>query len=282
VGWSWGYVSTVVPEVEPAVRFFHEILGLPRLGEGEFTGLGAKGELLGLGSNARLAVLEPVSDGIAAERLRESRGGLCHLGIVLPSAAPAAKPTSSPLGPGSMLDPAATAGLTVELLHDEPAPPAAAEGRLFSELDHVAAVVADLKSAVEAFRSIGVSEDPATSWFRFPGLETRNAVLPASSGYLELNKAETAEGVFGSVAARLGAGIAGLTLSTEDMPEALERLRSAGVGVTDALPVVAENQAREQVEFGQSAVVSLKSSYGTRLFLFTPGANAPAYAPGGG
>jgi catechol 2,3-dioxygenase-like lactoylglutathione lyase family enzyme len=270
MGWSWGYVSTVVPEAEPAARFFREVLGLPGLGAGEFTGLGARGELLGLGSNARLAVVEPVSDGIAARHLRDSRGGLCHVALAGLGPVPAAMPTSSPLGPGVLLDPAVTAGLRVEVLHQEPAAPPGTGSPFFSRLDHVAAVVPRLEAAVEAFAALGLGADDAASWFRFPGLGTRNAVLPATAGYLELNQADTADGVFGSVAARQGAGIAGLTLGTDDLPGALERLRSAGVGVTDALPVVAEKEAGEPAELGRSAVVSLKSAHGTRLFLFAP------------
>jgi hypothetical protein len=279
--WSWGYVSTVVPDLAPAASFFRNDLGLAPLAEGEFTGLGARGELYTLGRNARLAVVEPAGDGIASRHLQRWRGGLCHMALVLPDRRVAGRGprTTSPAGIGSMLEREEAGGLLVELLDEELDAPPPDDAAVISELDHVAAVVPSLECGVEAFRSIGISEDHATSRLRFPELGTRNAVLPSRWGYLELNEADTDEGAFGSVAATQGAGIAGLTVSTSNLAVAIERLRDRGVGVTDPRPVVAEDGSGRSIELGRSAVVSMRAAHGTRIFLFSPSDEAPRFTP---
>jgi hypothetical protein len=150
---------------------------------------------------------------------------------------------------------------------------------LVSELDHVATVVPDLDGALVAFQHLRFNEDPSSSGWQFPDLSTRNIVMPADWGYLELNQALTSDGVFGSVAAARGAGIVGLTLTVHDLPAAVERLREADVGITDPASVVARSPDGAELDLGHSAVVSMKHAFGTRLFLFAPTAEAPYFGP---
>jgi catechol 2,3-dioxygenase-like lactoylglutathione lyase family enzyme len=277
--WSWGFVTTVVADVEAASEFYAGALGLPAVGEGEFSAIGAEGRMFALGANASVAVVSPVGEGPARRTLDEYRGGLCHVGLAVEQAPADGEAVRSPLGDGRLVGLAGE--LALELVEAQASKPAGTDtaGSAVAELDHVAVVVPDLDAAAARLNGLGLDEDPAASRWHFPQLQTRNAVFPSRSGYLEINQAFTADGIFGSLAVARGAAIVGLTLTVTDIDATVTRLRDAGVGVSDPTPVLARNPAGEELDLGLSAVVSMKQSHGARLFLFAPSSSAPHYGP---
>jgi len=279
MAWSWAFVTTVVADIDAASKFYAGALGLPAVGEGEFSAIGAEGRMFGLGANARVAVVSPVGEGLARRALDEYRGGLCHVGLAVDRTPSEGTPVRSPLGDGRLV---ALAGeLMLELVEapGSPSPGMDAAGSTVAELDHVAVAVPDLDAAAGRLNGLGLDEDPPASRWDFPQLQTRNAVFPGHSGYLEINQAFSGEGIFGSLAAARGTAIVGLTLTVGDMDAAVTRLRDSGVGVSDPAPVLARTPAAEDLDLGLSAVVSMKHSHGARLFLFAPSASAPHYGP---
>jgi catechol 2,3-dioxygenase-like lactoylglutathione lyase family enzyme len=281
MSWDWGYIGTVVPDVQAAVEFFTGPLGLPLLGEGEFTAIAARGVVLGLGGNCLLAVTTPTGPhGRAAEQLSRHRGGLCHLAIAAhePGGNAAGARSTSPVGEGALMPRELAAGLSVEVLYDRALRPDTGSGGPVRELDHVAAVVGDLTEGVQALAEFSLAHDPVSSGWTFPALQTVNAVLPASWGYLELNQAGTSDGPFGSIWARQGPAIVGLTLTVVDVAATVSLLRRDDVSVTDPTPVTAQRRPGEaEVSLGDAAVISMGSAHGTRLFLFQPSPEAPSY-----
>ncbi len=275
--WSWGFVTTVVADVDAASEFYAGALGLPAVGDGEFSAIGAEGRMFALGGNARVAVVSPVGEGPARRTLNEYRGGLCHVGLAVEQASSEGEAVRSPLGDGRLVGIAG--GLTLELVEAPPNTDTDTAGSAVAGLDHVAVVVPDLDAAAARLNGLGLDEDPRASRWDFPQLQTRNAVFPSRSGYLEINQAFTAEGIFGSLAAARGAAIVGLTLTVTDIDATVTRLRAAGAGVSDPAPVLARNPAGEDLDLGLSAVVSMKHSHGARLFLFAPSSSAPHYGP---
>jgi catechol 2,3-dioxygenase-like lactoylglutathione lyase family enzyme len=277
VEWEWGFVTAVVEDVDAASGFYTEALGLPELGAGQFSSIGAEGRLFGLGTNASVAVVRPVTAGLARQVLEAYRGGLCHLGVVAAGASSEGESVRSPLGEGRMV--ALTGDLAIEIVEADRAPSGdSSPTSVVVELDHVAVVVPDLDAASSRMRSLGFDEDAEASHWDFPQLQTRNVVFPSRSGYLEINQAFSSEGVFGSLAAARGAGIVGLTLTVADMQATVARLRERGVSVSDPGPVLAQTPDGDR-DLGLSAVVSMKHSFGARLFLFAPSPMAPHYGP---
>lgn len=280
--WQWGYVSTVVPDVTAAVEFFTTSLGLPELAEGDFTAIGARGTVLGLGANCLLAVTTPTDPkGPAARQLNDYRGGLCHVAIAAEGSVGGIEgsPSTSPVGTGVRLPREATAGLLVEALGDPDVHPSGKTG-MICELDHVATVVDDLEAGATALQALSMSADPSHSGWIFGALHTRNAVLPSSWGYLELNQADRPEGPFGSLWARQGPSIVGLTLTVDSVADKVRELRDRGVSVTDPAPVTAQRTPDEpEFSLGDAAVISMSSAHGTRIFLFEPTTEAPSYRP---
>jgi catechol 2,3-dioxygenase-like lactoylglutathione lyase family enzyme len=289
--WTWAFISTVVADVAAASAFYADALGLAEVGAVEFDSIGAAGELFDLGMNVGLAVVAPVRAGAARQLLELHRGGLCHLGVMADQLPDAGRATQSSFGEGRIVPLAESLEIEFVQAGSSPASPgstAAGNGIFPStdhppaasvvvELDHVATVVPDLEVAVERLGRLGILEDPEVSRWNFPQLLTRNAVFPARSGYLEINQAFSGEGLFGSLAAARGAGIVGLTLTVRDMNATLRRLRDAGIGVSEPGSVLARTGDGEERDLGQSAVVSMKHSFSTRLFLFAPSAAAPHY-----
>lgn len=278
MAWEWAFITAVVADVEAASAFYGQTLGLPELGTGAFESIAAEGRLFGLGANAGLAVVRPTGAGRARRLLEQHRGGLCHLGVVLARAPSEGEPVRSPLGHGRLVEVAD--GLALELVETQGAPPRAGSPTgMVAELDHVAVVVPDLDTACERMRALAFTEDPQASRWNFPQLQTRNAVFPGRAGYIEINQAFGSEGVFGSLAAARGAGIAGLTLGVTDLHAAVAALHERGVGVSNPGQVLARMPSGEERDLGQSAVVSMKHAFGARLFLFSPSPMAPHYGP---
>lgn len=277
--WAWAFISTVVADVGEASAFYAGALGLPELALVELGSIEASGQLFDLGANVGLAVVSPTGTGRAQQLLEAHRGGLCHLGLAAEQLPEEGRPTSSSFGEGRLVSLAD--GLELEFVHSgftaTSSSPGESDGPAVAGLDHVATVVPSLDAATEQLDRLGIREDPQTSRWDFPQLQTRNAVFPGRSGYLELNQAFGAQGVFGSLAAARGSGIVGLTLTVVDMDAALERLRGVGIGVSDPGPVLARSPDGADRDLGRTAVVSMKHSFGTRLFLFAPSASAPHY-----
>jgi methylmalonyl-CoA/ethylmalonyl-CoA epimerase len=253
------HAAVVVKELEPALRFFHELLGLPVGMRATVAGQGVEAVLLPAGAT-EIELLRPIDPAGGIARFLARRGeGLHHLCVGTASVAAAlaqAQGAGLPLidqtprpglaGTIAFLHPKASHGILVELAqpsspsgHGSPGtPPAPAQGEPGTNvpkaprIEMVYAAATNPAGAAETFARnfsgvLGASKPDA-------GLEAH--VLPVGIGSSRLGVLAPV-GPTSPVArwlAERGEGLFGLRLGLANLEAAQRRLQSAGIPVEAA------------------------------------------------
>ena len=239
------HAAVVVRELEPALRFFHELLGLPVGMRATVADQGVEAVLLPAGAS-EIELLRPIDPAGGIARYLARRGeGLHHLcvgtsnvsaalaqaqGAGLPLIDPAPRPGLA--GTIAFLHPKASQGVLVEMAQPSAPPGPEANASKAPRIEMVYAAAADPTGAAETFARnfsgvLGACEPDA-------GLEAR--VLPVGIGASRLGvlaPAAPTSPVARWLAER-GEGLFGIRLGLGNLEETQRRLQSAGIPVEAA------------------------------------------------
>jgi catechol 2,3-dioxygenase-like lactoylglutathione lyase family enzyme len=135
-------------------------------------------------------------------------------------------------------------------------------------LDHVAAVVHDLESAARAITAgIGMPV-----WHRdwyFPEFGTTNLCVQARESYIEFNKPENPQGLFGAMLAKSGPGFAFLCLRADSFDARMSELKQGGIAIADTRRILAVPPGEQRaIEIGSAHALARASVSGLRIILF--------------
>ena len=101
-------------------------------------------------------------------------------------------------------------------------------------IEHVALAVGDLDTAIAHFRDVWKLETSHRE--RVEDQRVEEAMLPLGDGFLQLIAPLDDDSTVARFLERRGQGLHHIAIEVDDLPEALERLRSAGVSLIDESP----------------------------------------------
>ena len=239
------HVAVVVKELEPALRFFHELLGLPVGMRATVADQGVEAVLLPAGAS-EIELLRPIDPAGGIARYLARRGeGLHHLcvGTLSVSAALAqAQGAGLPLidqaprpglaGTIAFLHPKASQGVLVEMAQPSELAGHGSPGRNAPnapQIEMFYTAAADPASAAETFaRNFGGVRGAAEPE---AGLEARVVPLDIGKSRLGVLAPATSTSPVTRWLAERGEGLFGLRLGLDNLDEVRRRLVSAGVPV---------------------------------------------------
>jgi methylmalonyl-CoA/ethylmalonyl-CoA epimerase len=269
------HVALVVHDVDQALGFYRDILGMTVAVDRVLEEQGVRGLLLPM-ANCEIEIIQPVRDDTGVAKFLAARGeGLHH--VCLESTDVAADLLAARAAGQQMIDdtprdgltgrigfihPKSNHGVLVELaqppagapIHTPATGPAAPRN-----LDHFIAVVHDPAQASRTFqRHFGFRE---TGRLEQPEVNVRSALLDLGGSVLEL-ATPLAPSDTDMVSRRLagGEGLFMLAVGVENVPAAVAHLRTAGITCTD--PIQRAGQQR--------AFLSPKPANGVRFQLVGP------------
>lgn len=242
------HVGLVTRDVDRALRFYHDALGMPIRKDLTATDRGLRAAILSLG-NSNIEILQPLDDeSNVAKFLRERGEGLHHICFQSDDVAAdlqAAKARGMELlnetpyrgftGLIGFIHPAANHSVLIEfvqLLEDEPAIEPGPGPAAVLQLDHAVVAVNDLDAAGKTFRDHFDLHSGGRN--RHDDLGIENVYLPIGDTQIELvTPTSDDQGNPLNRKLRESEGLFMLALTVRDLPAAVEQLRAQGVTCTD-------------------------------------------------
>lgn len=241
------HIGIAVHDLEKALEFYRDTLGLHVHASAEVQDQGLKAALLTIGQS-EIELLEPLSPDSPVGKFVERKGeGLHHICFQTPDVdaeleglkakdVPLVdqKPRKGLAGMIGFLHPKASRGVLVELATppDETGEAGHHDRAVAKRIDHVVIATADLRDAERLWeRNLGLRADASLSQPLGAGFEV--ARLPIGDAFLELVQPVVTEGRFYEQFQQRGEGMFSISVEVDDLDGAVEYLRGKRIKVSD-------------------------------------------------
>lgn len=244
----------VVRNIDDALGFYRDILGLPVSVDRVVEEQGVRGVLLPIGGNSEIELLEPVTEGTGIARFLETRGeGFHHICFnstdVSSDLASAAQkgiqmidevPRNGLAGLIGFLHPKSNHGVLIEYAQpQEETHTLPNEDAVVNAVDHTGIVVGEIAAAVKTYtQHFDFALDDSRGGAN-QALGIKNVFLKVENGALEFIEPLTDRGPVAKFASERGEGVFLLSYSVDNVDQIVEQLRSQDVRVSDPVGGVA-------------------------------------------
>lgn len=258
------HVGIVVQDVDKALGFYRDIMGLDVTADGVIAGQGVRAVRLALGEN-EIELVQPTRDGTGVARFLGSRGESLHH-ICLSTDDIAAEFARVKREGFQLIDEAPRAGLALEVAFVHPSSMHGVLVELAQSLpgahvspekgfDHLAVTVRDL-------------DEGAASWNRLAGLAVANVLelpgmrlgqVPCGQCTIELLSPSGADSPIAKRLEEQGERASStIAIEVDDIEAEVARYRNGGVTLDDATPGVLPNSVRTVISPDQAFGVNVQ------------------------
>ena len=254
------HIAVVVRDVDAALGFFRDVMGLEVTADAVIEEQGVRAALLALGEN-EIELIAPVRDDTGVARYLANKGETLHhicfrtddivaelarlksLDVALIDEAP----RTGLAGQVAFIHPKAMHGVLVELAQ----PPAGSHESHTKGFDHLAILVADVTAARATWqRTIGLA---VTNDVPVPSREMGIAQMPSSQCIVELIYATSPDSPIAKRIAEQGEGTSSVVaIEVSDIDVEIARYRAAGYTLPDAAPGALPNSVTSTISSDQS------------------------------
>lgn len=237
------HVGIVVRDLEEALRYYRDTLGLPVQKQATIEEQAVTAALLPVG-DSEIELIQPITDDSGVARYLASRGeGFHHLCFEVDDIEQELarlqresvqlidqQPRLGLAGRIAFLHPRATHGVLVELAQPTEAPHPSQSQTPLKRIDHVAALVRDLDTAQATWRkNFGLT---VRAVLDYPDRGMRLAQIPAGDAIVELLVPTAPESPLAQRIEQQGEGMtSSISLEVDDLDQAVARFRNAGLEI---------------------------------------------------
>ena len=254
------HIAVVVKDVDAALGFFRDVMGLEVTADAVIEEQGVRAALLALGEN-EIELIAPARDDTGVARYLANKGETLHhicfrtddivaelarlksLDVALIDE----EPRSGLAGQVAFIHPKAMHGVLVELAQ----PPAGSHESHAKGFDHLAVLVADVTAARATWqRTVGLE---VTNEISVPSRQMGIAQMPSSQCVIELIYATSPDSPIAKRIAEQGEGTSSVVaIEVADIDAEIARYRAAGYTLPDAAPGALPNSVTSTISPDQS------------------------------